>query len=267
MARPATEVTAGIDRRWVEDQARHEPIAHAYALWDLDHAPDRTEFWTYRSGGLPTAYLLVWRGIPASPMVHWVGDESALDLLAALPPRPLVAVVPEPLADRVVGARGPGTVYRTLIMARDVGAGTLRPDGGARRLVPTDADEFRRFTATPDPEIGRGYGGADLVRLTEAGESVWGVFDGDRLVGTARTPVHMPAVWLVSGVVVAATHRNQGLGSAILSALLRAADAEWVRCALYVRADNAPALKVYERLGFVAIARRAWIDLGSGRAP
>jgi ribosomal protein S18 acetylase RimI-like enzyme len=55
----------------------------------------------------------------------------------------------------------------------------------------------------------------------------------------------------VLGMGVAASHRGQGLGSALLHATLEAASARGItRIELVVRADNAAAIALYERHGF-----------------
>ena len=55
----------------------------------------------------------------------------------------------------------------------------------------------------------------------------------------------------VLGMGVAASHRGQGLGSALLRATLEAASARGItRIELVVRADNAAAIALYERHGF-----------------
>ena len=55
----------------------------------------------------------------------------------------------------------------------------------------------------------------------------------------------------VLGMGVAASHRGQGLGSALLRATLEAASARGItRVELVVRADNVAAITLYERHGF-----------------
>ena len=55
----------------------------------------------------------------------------------------------------------------------------------------------------------------------------------------------------VLGMGVAASHRGQGLGAALLRATIEAASARGIRrVELVVRADNAAAIALYERHGF-----------------
>ena len=260
-------VEAGIDRRWLEDQARHDPIGHAYALWDLDHETTRVEFRVHRSGGVPTAYLLIWRGAPDRPIVHWVGDPGATPLLDALPPRPMVAVVPPTLGLEVERRRGPVDRFPVRILARDASRPLPAPACPVRPLGAADAAALRRFGMEEPHEIARGYRDFDPARLSIDEPTVWGAFDGDRLVGVARAAVRLPAVWIVSGVLVAEGRRGRGIGAAVTAAVARVAETTGARTALYVRADNVPAVRLYHRLGFEDVAERTWIDAGGGQRP
>jgi ribosomal protein S18 acetylase RimI-like enzyme len=78
--------------------------------------------------------------------------------------------------------------------------------------------------------------------------------DGGRVVGWCDVNPKTHATLRHSGVLgmgVAASHRGQGVGSALLRATLAAASARGIRrIELVVRADNAAAIKLYERHGF-----------------
>jgi ribosomal protein S18 acetylase RimI-like enzyme len=80
---------------------------------------------------------------------------------------------------------------------------------------------------------------------------------GDRLVGYGRlerSPFDREGVGVVA-LTVTAAYRRQGLGEALLRALLNAAAAAGPRQVwLSVRPDNLPAIRLYEKLGFVSDA-------------
>jgi ribosomal-protein-alanine N-acetyltransferase len=61
----------------------------------------------------------------------------------------------------------------------------------------------------------------------------------------------------VQTIAVAGDHQGRGLASALMSALLAAvADRGATHVLLEVRADNAPAISLYERFGFARISTR-----------
>jgi ribosomal protein S18 acetylase RimI-like enzyme len=78
---------------------------------------------------------------------------------------------------------------------------------------------------------------------------------GDRLVGYGRlerSPFDKSAVGVVA-LTITAAYRRQGLGEALLRTLLRAAAETGPRQVwLSVRPDNLPAIRLYEKLGFVS---------------
>ena len=79
----------------------------------------------------------------------------------------------------------------------------------------------------------------------------------DRLVGYGRlerSPFDGEGVGVVA-LTVTAAYRRKGLGEALLRALLRAALETGPRQVwLSVRPDNLPAIRLYEKLGFIADA-------------
>lgn len=80
--------------------------------------------------------------------------------------------------------------------------------------------------------------------------------EGDRLLGYAGM-MHVLDEGSVSNVAVAPDCRRQGVGSALIEALLaRARELGLSFVNLEVRESNAPAIALYERFGFVPDGRR-----------
>lgn len=264
---PAETVTLRptIDRIWLESVAKADPIAHAYALWDLDRYPTRVQFVTAVRGDDTLGYLLVWLGRPSTPIVHWFGPKSvAPELAEGLPPRPFVAIVPEEAREAVERARGPARACSLLLLtARGPPERREAPaPGHARRLTGADRPSIVALTA----------GHTDLVaseypQLHPDREAIWGVFDGERLRGVAQAAVRLPTIWILGGVFVDPSTRGQGFGGALVRAVLAAAEDAGAPVALYVREDRPAARAIYDRAGFRTQGRRVWIDAGAGLEP
>ena len=62
------------------------------------------------------------------------------------------------------------------------------------------------------------------------------------------------------GVGIRSDYRGQGIGKALIQAVLAEAPARFTRVSLEVRDDNARAIRLYQHLGFVqeGLARNAW---------
>ena len=68
---------------------------------------------------------------------------------------------------------------------------------------------------------------------------------------------HSPGEWEVENIVVDKAVRRQGIGAALIRELaVRAKEKRAIRFHLEVRASNAPAIALYNKLGFVETTRR-----------
>jgi GNAT superfamily N-acetyltransferase len=262
---PALELRPTIDRGWLERAAIADPIAHALALWDLDHYPDRVRFVSAVRGEETVGYLLIWLGHPTVPIVHWFGTgEDARALMEGLPPRPLVAIVPEEVGPDVERSRGPVATHALLRLV-------VEPVNQPEADVPSAT--VRRLTRADRPElVSLASGRSDMVvseypHLDPEEEAVWGCFEGGRLRGVARAVVRLPTLWLLGGVYVDPGARRKGFGVAVVRAALAEGVRSGAMVALYVREDREGARAVYERAGFRPRGRRLWLDAGANLDP
>lgn len=263
MAAESVELRPTLDRDWLEAAARADPVAHAYALWDLDHEPDRIRVVSAVLRSTTLGYLLIWIGNPAGLVVHWVGEDPRLEVLAGrLPARPLIAIVPEPFVAAARDARGPVREFPVLSMIADAPSAGPIPEREVRRLKREDRARLVDWAGRQESGMVDEYPALDPDR-----EEIWGAFDGDRLLGVCRAAVRRPDVWILGGVFVETAARGEGWGRSLVATALRAAAHAGAPLALYVREDRTPARLLYESLGFRPIGRRVWIDAGSGVAP
>ncbi len=260
----AARVIPGIDPAWLERLYRDDPTAHALAVWDRAVWPEVVEFRTLVEEGRPTAYLLLWRALPGCPVVHWGGTARDPDrLLEELPERPFLAIVPPELEPRLRALRGPLVGYEVRLRERPAAPGPAAAGPGTvRRLRGADAEALRRLAAADGSSVTDTYLALDPDR-----DWVVGGFEGDRLAAVARAEVRLPEVWHVSGVYTAPADRGRGRGAGVVGRLLSDAAERGARTGLFVRADNPPALRLYDRLGFSPGVPRSWIDAGADRPP
>jgi GNAT superfamily N-acetyltransferase len=245
-----------IDRDWLERVAADEPMVHAFALWNLLRSPDSVRFVSVLQEGETRGYLAIWLGGAGRPIVHAFGPpELSPTLVRALPAPPFAAVLPfeaEPIARR----RHPDVQSSSLSLMLRGGGPRLDP-GRVRALRREDRPALLELLrAESDRELGA-YGGLD----PEA-DPAWGAFDGDRLVGVARAAVRLPSIWIVGGVFVAPPWRGRGLGHALVSAVIDAAEGSGAQAGLYVPEASRTARHLYEGLGFHEVGRRLWVEVG-----
>ncbi|HYE86248.1 MAG TPA: GNAT family N-acetyltransferase [Vicinamibacterales bacterium] len=133
-------------------------------------------------------------------------------------------------------------------------------DGAANRTRPTADTEVRRLGLTDIEALKRLY--ADGEATGEAPDFFYdsmvpngvffGVYEGPELVAAAGTHLFAPEedAAAIGNVYTRRDRRGRGLGKAVTSAVL--ARLRHVKTVgLNVRHDNAPAIRVYESLGFV----------------
>ena len=256
------ERVEGLDEAWLARAAARDPVAHAYAVWDLRHEPDRVRFVSVRERGETVAYRLEWRGPTHPPVLHWVGPGSARELLGDWPDRPFVAVVPPEVAGSFGSPREPVTPYPVELRALH---GPLRippRTPSARRLRASDRAALSEFVASESERLLHGYHEPEFDRTP-----LFGAFVRDRLVAVAKASVVLPRVWILTGIVSGREHRGHGFGRAVTAAAAGAAIEAGARPALYVRSDNVAAVRVYASLGFEVESRKIWIDAGADWPP
>ena len=123
---------------------------------------------------------------------------------------------------------------------------------GFREVLDGVARERRwiAFLEAPPPERVRSF----VLNGLRNGMSQFVAVDDGRVVGWCDVNPKTQEALRHSGVLgmgVAASHRGRGVGSALLRATLEAAATRGIRrVELVVRADNAAAIRLYERHGF-----------------
>lgn len=263
MSPARTRVVPDIDPLWLERLYDADPATHALAVWDRLAWPESVEFWTLLEENVPRAYLLVWKGLPGCPVLHWVGStDSPEPMLERVPPRPLLAIIDPEVGELLRRERGPTIEYTLRFRQRWGPAPDPEQGRPVRRLTPEDRGALRALAEGDHSSVTDTYLSIDLHH-----EWVVGGFDGAELVAVARAEVRLPRVWHVSGVFTVPRARQRGWGRAVVAQLLRDADSIGAGSALFVRDDNTAARALYDALGFDTGVPRLWVDAGAERSP
>jgi ribosomal protein S18 acetylase RimI-like enzyme len=235
----------------------------AYALADLDAANVQgARWWLARRGSEPVAGALTMVDLTFRPL-FLAGDPEAAGLLlreAAREPRVVVAAPVEhrPVVEAHYRLE---RVDRMLRMVVD--ASSFRPSEGASavRLTPAHIDELIDLY---------GLGSRTYFAPRRLQQEVYfGIFDGPFLVAAAGTHVRSRefGIAAVGNVLTRLAYRGRGLGRTCTSAVTAACLADHRDVVLNVRDDNAAAIAVYRRLGYLVhrpfiegpgYRRRAW---------
>jgi ribosomal protein S18 acetylase RimI-like enzyme len=96
---------------------------------------------------------------------------------------------------------------------------------------------------------------------------VYGVFVDGELVSYAGSFIQLPQVWMIGGVYTHPNYRSKGYATIATSAVTEEALKNSEAAALFVRSDNYPAIKAYEKIGYKKIGEKLWVDVGTGLMP
>jgi GNAT superfamily N-acetyltransferase len=261
----ASEIKIDPDATAEEARAflEHDRLLSAYALADIDEPElEGSRWWVARRDGEIRALALVVEGLPFRPCFAIGATEplAAIFREAIREPRILVAVPPH-------GRAAVETTYRferaDLMKRMAVHVRSFRPRVTQRvtRLGPEDLEAIIDL-----------YGHASRTYFTPERlrrEIYVGVYQGRSLVSAAGTHVRSAtsSIAAVGNVLTRLAYRGRGMATSVTSAVTETALERHRDVVLNVREDNAPAIAVYERLGYVthgpfiegpAVRRAAW---------
>jgi ribosomal protein S18 acetylase RimI-like enzyme len=231
-----------------------DPAWAIYALGDLQ--PGYFHHCECRSYG--DAVLLLYRGADI-PVLFTQGPTADLEpLLDEIQGECAcyLSIRPEalPLVKRRWRVEQETLMWRMVLTAEGADPGIPTPAPGAQRLGAADLEAVRRLYAD-------GKGGADgpeespdffYPYMLEHGV-FYGVFAGEALVSAAGTHITSPSegVAAVGNVYTRRDRRGQGLAKIAVAAVAGELRRQGIATiALNVKQTNAPAIRVYEALGF-----------------
>ncbi|MEU7754459.1 GNAT family N-acetyltransferase [Micromonospora sp. NPDC049171] len=244
-------VRAEHDRAVLARLLGRDPVLHAYQLGDLDDF-----FWPYTSWfRRDDQVALLYHGTDLPTLLAFAApaDTAALSVL--------LAQVAPVLPARLYAHLSPGLT--------GVLAGSFRLDAGGRHHRMALTDPGRLGAVSP---VGVVLGAADLPQVRElyaqAYPGNWfdermmqtgqylGIRDGGALVAVAGVHVFSPT-YRVAALGNVTTHprwRGRGLAASVVAALCARLRESVQHVTLNVKADNAAAVRLYERVGFTRVA-------------
>jgi RimJ/RimL family protein N-acetyltransferase len=242
---------------------QRDRLMAAYALADIDAAEiEKARWWTATRGNEVVACALVVEALPFRPCFASGESEALVAIFRDGIHEPRIVVATPP-----AGRLAVESVYRFERVEKmhrmAVTASTFRPrvTHPVTRLGPEHLDDIIDL-----------YGHASRTYFTAARlerEIYFGVYVGKTIVSAAGTHVRsrISNIAAVGNVLTRLAYRDRGMATSVTSAATEAALEQHRDVVLNVRQDNAPAIAVYDRLGFhvhgpfiegPAVRRSAW---------
>jgi ribosomal protein S18 acetylase RimI-like enzyme len=243
------------DPSGIEAFMRRDPGLHVYAIGDLDpFFRPRTRWFGWTGEALEAFCLLYTGSTPPTLLALCRPDQTSamICLLEALQPR---------LPSRVYGHLSPALdgCFVSNWTAQDRGRhlkmrltdpAALHTVNTAPVIAPTAAD-IEALTAFYDASYPGHWFDA---RMLESGQ-YRGIREGGRWLAAAGVHVYSAAhrVAALGNIATAPAHRRQGLGRVVTAAVCQSLLASVDVIGLNVLADNGPARRCYEGLGFTYV--------------
>jgi ribosomal protein S18 acetylase RimI-like enzyme len=244
-ARAHLEVRSTRDRSTLHAFLNQDRIFAAYAIADTDDSEFEGTRWGIAFDGTETvAVVMEYRGLSPQP-VFAMGEPAGVSAVLRDVIRPRIAYLGA-RSEVIAAVRTHYRLESAAPMVRmAVDASSFRPVvGDAVRLDQGDTRHLNRLY-----QLGIG---ANIPSRAVAAGVYYGVRRGTRLIAAAGTHVISPqwGIAAVGNVFTDREHRGQGLAKVVTSAVTAELLQQCPTVVLNVRADNPPALAVYEALGY-----------------
>jgi len=259
------EMVFGNNKQRVVNFLRSDVIRHVFAFYDIQHEPEHTTVYVAFEDGDLRGYILIYTALEFPSVVLECESDMAGKLIEYAPDNRFIMHAPPNLLP-IIKRRFPDAkhyVENWMLIKR--GEANFFRLGLVRRLrTEKDASKFVILLSS------RGNRPRENVKKYINWISkmpVYGVFLNDELVSYAGSFIQLPQVWMIGGVYTHPKHRNKGYATLVTSAVTEEALKNAGTAALFVRSDNYPAIRIYEKIGYRKIGEKLWVDVGTGLKP
>lgn len=252
------------NRQWVVDQLRLDVITHVFAFYDLQYDQKNTTMRAAVEDNNLRGYILTYHALDFPSVVLECDRGDAAKLLEYAPKGRFIIHAPQHLLPPIESKFPKSRHYVENWMLVKKRKAEFSKSEHLRRLK--EADGSKLAPILPSRK--------DRPKQSEKKYSDWikkmpmyGVFVNGELVSYAGSFIQTKEVWMIGGVYTLPAHRNKGYATLATSAITREALEKSEAAALFVRSDNYPAIRVYEKIGYEKIGEKLWVDVGTGRKP
>ena len=240
-------------------------IKHVFAVYDLQYDPSHTIMYAALENNELKGYILVYTALQFPSVILECKKDLARQLLEYAPENSFILHSPLENLQVIKGKFKDAKIYVENWMLVKKGQASFFRSEFVRRLhSEVDAQKlFQLLSSREDRRAGTVESTFDFIRKMPT----YGVFIKDELVSYASSFLQLPQVWMIGGVYTHPNHRNKGYATLATSAVTEEALKNAESAALFVRSDNYPAIKAYEKIGYRKIGEKLWVDVETGLKP
>lgn len=239
---------------------------HVFAFYDIQHEPEHTTTYAAFENKNLKGYILTYTALEYLSVVLECENEGTAEKLVEYapenrfimhaPPNLLPAIkrkfpnAKHYLENWMLVKKGQANFFKSQHVRR------LHTEDDASKLAILLSTHENRPSGTPTKYM-------DMIRKMP----IYGIFINNELVAYSGSFIQLPQIWMIGGVYTHPNHRNKGYATLTTSAITEEALKNAETAALFVRSDNHPAIKVYEKIGYKKIGEKLWVDVETGLKP
>jgi len=253
------------NKQCIIDSLKSDIIKHVFAFYDIQYEPEKTTMHVALRNERLEGYILAYTALDFPSVIIECTRDIAEKLMIYAPENRFIMHAPLNLLPIIKRKFLDSRHYVENWMLIKKNEATLLKSKSVRKLCSEeDAIKLADLLSTRKD---RPKGTADKYWELIRKMPTYGVFINNELVAYAGSFLQLPQVWMIGGVYTHPQHRSKGYATLATSAITEEALTKAEAAALFVRSDNYPAIKVYEKIGYRKIGEKLWIDVGTGLKP
>ena len=253
------------NKKGIIDFLKANVIKHVFALYDLQHDPNHTIMHAALENGNLKGYILIYTALQFPSVILECENNFATQLLEYAPKNLFIIHAPPETLPVIKSKFKDAKHYiENWMLVKREEVNFFKSDFVRRLHSENDTHKlFTLLSSRQDRRAGTLQNSLELIRKMPT----YGVFIKNELVSYASSFLQLPEVWMIGGVYTHPNHRNKGYATLATSAVTEEALKNSESAALFVRSDNYPAIRVYEKIGYRKIGEKLWVDVGTGMKP
>jgi GNAT superfamily N-acetyltransferase len=253
------------NKKRIMDFLKLDVIRHVFAIYDLQQDPNHTIMHAAFENENLKGYILIYTALQFPSVVLECEKALARQLMEYAPENRFIIHAPVETIPIIKSKYKDAKHYvENWMLAKRGEANFFRSDFVHRLCSETDAHKlFNLLSTREDRTSGTVERSLEWIRKMPT----YGVFIKDELVSYASSFLQLPEVWMIGGVYTHPNQRNKGYATLATSAVTEETLENAESAALFVRSDNYPAIRVYEKIGYRKIGEKLWVDVGTGLKP
>jgi len=253
------------NKQRIIDSLKSDVVRHVFAFYDIQYEPEKTTMYAAFEDENLKGYILIYTALEFPSVILECESAVAQRLIEYAPENRFIVHTPPNLLP-VIKSRFPNAKHyvEDWMLAKKGEPRFFRSELVRRLYAEGDASRLAELLSTREDRQ-RGIVKKYMDWISKM--PIYGVFVNNELISYAGSFLQLPQVWMIGGVYTHPDRRNKGYATLATSAVTEEAFKNAETAALFVRSDNYPAIRVYEKIGYKKIGEKVWVDVGTGLKP